>query len=145
MGSSGLRFGLIALLLVGTVGCDGRTRRVKGLVTLDGRPVPGATVLFMPEGPGGGRPASAFTGLDGAFTLTTFRPGDGATPGAYRVLVRKTEATPDQEAANRSARERAEGKVQKLFGPHDTKPVSPDAMPNSRRRRCAARCLLRGR
>ena len=58
-----------------------------GTVTLDGQPVAGATVSFAPEGTG--RHATALTGVNGKFELTTVHPGDGAIPGRYKITVSK--------------------------------------------------------
>jgi hypothetical protein len=74
-----------------TTGCQGRPSKVEGIVTLDGKPVEGATVTFFPVD-GSGRPASAVTGSDGVFRLTTFNTGDGALPGTYKVTVAIREA-----------------------------------------------------
>jgi hypothetical protein len=63
---------------------------VKGIVTLDGQPVEGASVQFLLIG-GEPRPAIGTTDKNGAFTLTTLKPNDGAAPGEYKVLVIKTE------------------------------------------------------
>jgi hypothetical protein len=73
-------------------GCSSanQTVEVKGIVTLDDQSVPGATVTFLPEG-GQGRPASALTDTEGYFSLTTYKNGDGAVPGSYRVIVKKAE------------------------------------------------------
>lgn len=62
---------------------------VKGSVTLNGSPVPGATVTFL--APKDGRSASAVTDAQGRYALTTFRRGDGALPGDYNVIVMKFE------------------------------------------------------
>jgi len=108
MGSHVRRLPLVVLLAVALPGCgDKGTTPVKGVVTLEGAPLPEATVLFMPDGPGGGRPASGFTSSDGVFQLTTYQRDDGALPGQYRVLIRKTAAAKDPGAAERSALERA--------------------------------------
>jgi hypothetical protein len=72
------------LLLVG-VGCSTRPVPVEGLVSLDGRPLKNAAVTFIPEG--NGRIATAITGNDGSFHLTTFAAGDGALPGDYKVTI----------------------------------------------------------
>jgi hypothetical protein len=77
------------LILAALSGCRSRPIPVQGVVTLDGQPLESATVLFMPQD-GAGRPASAFTDHDGSFSLTTFTAGDGALPGDYHVVVRKT-------------------------------------------------------
>lgn len=73
-------------------GCGGGNTpvAVKGIVTLDGKPVAGATVSFLPEGETG-HPANGWTDKEGAFRLTTFVKGDGAFPGSYRVVVGKLE------------------------------------------------------
>ena len=61
---------------------------VKGKLTLNGRPLRGATVVFTPDRAKGGRgPQSyAVTGDDGAFALATTE-GPGAVAGWYRVTV----------------------------------------------------------
>jgi hypothetical protein len=81
-----------SLVVVTLLGC-GRNDLVpvEGVVTLDDEVVPGATVLFMPQGDPG-RPASGYTDEEGVFRLTTFKPGDGALRGEYRVLVTKSKA-----------------------------------------------------
>jgi hypothetical protein len=62
---------------------------VEGTVTLDGKPLAGAGVLFQPEG--GGRPATGITDAEGKFTLTTLEQGDGAHVGMNQVSVTKEE------------------------------------------------------
>ena len=57
---------------------------VTGLVTLDGKPVAGGTVLLLPKER---RPALGHTDRNGRFTLSTFEEGDGALPGTYRVAI----------------------------------------------------------
>lgn len=76
-----------ALLLAGA-GCGGPDQPVKvnGVVKLDGKPLAGALVTFLPEG-GAGRNATGTTSSDGAFQLTTLKPDDGALPGSYKVTV----------------------------------------------------------
>jgi len=91
------RWGLPALLCMSLVGCGKGVVPVAGVVTLDGQPVPAATVLFMPE-EGNGRAASALTDDEGNFRLTTYVEGDGALPGQYHVVVSKTEAVPEPPA-----------------------------------------------
>src|SRR2546425_4092176 len=85
-----LRWVTLLLLLAGCSGKYG-TFDVRGTVLLDGQPLPGATVLFMPED-GGGRAASGMTDSEGNFLLTTYKENDGALRGKYRVLVSKSEA-----------------------------------------------------
>jgi hypothetical protein len=68
-----------------------RTYPVTGTVTLQGKPLAGAAVTFVPTGEG--EAASAITDSDGKYALTTWRAGDGAQPGEYRVKVSKQEQT----------------------------------------------------
>ena len=80
----------LAPILLGVTGCGHRrptTYPVSGVVTLDGKPVSGATVMLRPEA--GGRPAVGTTNERGEFKLTTFQQNDGALPGKYAVSVVK--------------------------------------------------------
>lgn len=82
---------LAVMLLAGASGCGGGLVPVTGVVTLDGQPVEGAMVLFVPED-NRGRPAQGVTAGDGSFTLSTgMEPG--AAAGDYKVLVTKTSGT----------------------------------------------------
>lgn len=82
---------LFAALAV--AGCGGGPVPVRGRVTLDGTPVAGAAVVFLPAGPRG-HPASGQTDASGVFRLTTFKKEDGAVRGEYIVVVTKTDALP---------------------------------------------------
>src|SRR5437773_10785720 len=77
-----------AFLVLAGFGCGGKDQPVKveGVVTLDGEPVEGAIVSFLPD-EGGGRFAHGLTAKDGSFRLTTYKPDDGALRGDYRVTV----------------------------------------------------------
>ncbi|MFM7207045.1 MAG: hypothetical protein ACKO4T_10300 [Planctomycetaceae bacterium] len=86
---SSITAAITALVLIAIAGCGPKrpaTVPVRGTVTLDGKPVASATVLFQPPQ---GVPGRAITGGDGGFTLTTFIDGDGAIPGRHRVAVTK--------------------------------------------------------
>jgi len=63
------------------------TAEVNGTVTLDGKPVDGAIVVFFD--PDGAHPARGVTDGSGKFTLTTFEAGDGAVLGQHKVSVSK--------------------------------------------------------
>jgi len=80
---------LVPLVLLVVPGCGGKGKpvRVNGSVTLDGKPLAGATVTFVPAGAARGRMAGGITDGDGQFRLTTFAEGDGALPGEYKVTV----------------------------------------------------------
>ena len=79
-------------MLGGSAGCGGSNLvKVRGVVTLDGKPLSSATISFNPIG-GAGRPASGLSDGDGNFQLTTSRTNDGAAPGEYKVTVTKEQA-----------------------------------------------------
>jgi len=79
-------FALAAVLAA--AGCGGGTGPVpvRGVVKLDGQPVVNASVVFIPQNPGG-REAYGSTDANGAFRLTTTKPDDGALPGKYKVVI----------------------------------------------------------
>lgn len=65
---------------------------VRGVVTLDGTPLEGATVFFSPQGPEG-MSAAGRTQSDGSFTLNAqgAKPGAGTSTGDYSVMISKVE------------------------------------------------------
>jgi hypothetical protein len=86
-----LFFVVTGLLII--QGCGGNplgTVRVSGTVTLDGNPVEGGSVSFIPAG-GEGRESFAITDAHGRFVLTTpgTDTGSGAIPGEYHVSLSK--------------------------------------------------------
>jgi hypothetical protein len=97
---------LAAFLVLATVGCGGKDRLVKveGVVTLDGQPIAGAIVSFLPDEKGG-RFAVGTTAQDGSYRLTTYQKDDGALPGDYRVTV--TLIPDDDDEDNDKAKEKA--------------------------------------
>ena len=115
---------LVILLALVPAGCGQRITAVLGLVTLEGTPVAGATVLFMPD-KGEGRPATGFTSSDGTFHLTTTKPDDGAVPGEYRVVIQKSEGTKDRDKAALSALERAKAHFEDNTAQQAAKPLLP--------------------
>jgi hypothetical protein len=81
---------LVGSALVSVTGCgddDGLGKRypVSGKVTYNGQPVPKAKLSFVPVA-GDGRGAYGDV-ENGAFTLTTLSPNDGALPGDYKVTL----------------------------------------------------------
>ena len=92
-----------AIVLVGGCGGGDKTVRVSGKVTLDGEPLAGASVQFMPidekgDFAKGGHPAFGTTDDRGNFELMTFKTNDGALAGQYKVIVQFAE-TPQIEVA----------------------------------------------
>jgi hypothetical protein len=62
---------------------------VSGTVTLDGAPLAGARVTFVPSGATQGSGAEARTGTDGRYELRDRRGKPGTEPGAYKVTISK--------------------------------------------------------
>ncbi|PQO31401.1 hypothetical protein C5Y96_13765 [Blastopirellula marina] len=80
------------------LGCSGSGMLpVEGTVTLDGKPLDGAAISFVPAE--GGRPCSGQTDAQGHFTLASYVAGDGVPPGEYKVTVVKLDARRKAEAA----------------------------------------------
>jgi hypothetical protein len=83
----------LALLSAGCGGVSYKTAPVSGRVTLDGRPLPNATVEFIPEvGAGEKAPPPSSVGVtDGggrySLVLADVRKSDGAVVGKHRVLI----------------------------------------------------------
>lgn len=76
------------LLVVLATGCGSDRSQVTGRVTYDdGSPVPGGTVIAEATIDGKLVGVQANIESDGTFRLGTDRPGDGALPGSYRVLL----------------------------------------------------------
>lgn len=59
--------------------------RVSGVVTLDGQPLPDATVMFQPPD---GRPSQATTDKSGNYSLTYLDGVPGAKLGVNTVIIR---------------------------------------------------------
>lgn len=84
----------VSLLLLGCGGGGGgenlpATVDASGVVLLDGTPVEGASVVFVPVAPGT-YPAFASTDSRGGFSLKAFEAKTGAVPGSYQVQLSKT-------------------------------------------------------
>lgn len=94
---------IMAMCAFASTGCGSggpapvKTDMVKGVVTLDGNPVPDAIVTFVPIQDGVGASATGKTDEQGNYTLTAVGAGGGAQigagtlPGEYRVGVIKDE------------------------------------------------------
>jgi hypothetical protein len=89
----------VALCLVGCSGGSG-TVPVRGTVTHKGKPVPSGTITFIPDA---GPHATGEIGPDGSYTLTTYKSGDGAVPGSYKVVVVAMQDTSDRLPEERAS------------------------------------------
>jgi hypothetical protein len=104
------RLAALALAVALTGGCGGsgpKPVKVEGVVLLDGKPLPGATVRFVPLDRKG-ETAVGFARDDGTFRLTSQSGGEGALPGEYKVVVtpgagQTLEAPTDPAAAQKMA------------------------------------------
>jgi hypothetical protein len=86
---------LPGVVLVSALGCSGsegpKVVPVSGVVTLDGKPLAGATVTFSPIAKPGeinaGDGSAGKTNANGEYTLTTSRGVPGAQVGKHRVGI----------------------------------------------------------
>jgi len=86
---------LCAISLLCTSGCGEEVNvpdmmvPVTGTVTLDGKPLAGATVSFVPDGSTQGAGSYGVTTADGKYELQGTQGGVGAAVGHYRVIITK--------------------------------------------------------
>ncbi len=89
--------GLIHVLMLVLVwcGCSSRSGTgpalipVEGTVTLDGKPLAGALVTFIPVGDTRGSGGTGYTDQNGRYTLRSADGGAGVPAGPYRVTISK--------------------------------------------------------
>ena len=86
------RIFVASFAVVALAGCAGEggpaTVNASGVVTLDGKPVEKAQVVFISDG--GTNPTSAMTDAQGNFSLSYNGEKKGAIPGNYKAQVSKT-------------------------------------------------------
>ncbi len=81
------RVGLGLIALAGIMGCGPggpEIARVQGTITMDGKPLPAAVVMFVPER---GRPSACETDDSGNYVLEFTEGRMGAIPGKNRVEI----------------------------------------------------------
>lgn len=109
-----IRYLLVCLGVLLIVGCSTdsgfpTTYPVAGTVKYKGKPIAGATVTFyLSDGKGS---AVGSSGPDGSFTLSSFRPGDGAVAGNYKVSIAKYAATQPEKTDTPPEGEIASGDI----------------------------------
>ena len=93
----------LAALAALAAGCgDGpELAEVGGVVTLDGRPLPGAAVMFVPDLPDGS-PSYGTTDDQGRYRLAFTRDKTGAMPGRHRVEISVEPPSADEIAEARA-------------------------------------------
>lgn len=88
---------------------------VSGTISLDGKPLPGAGIMFLPRGDTRGTGAMAMTDPTGKYTLKTDHGGPGAPEGEYAVTISKvmnrdgTPYVPNPDVAEAGERETLPG------------------------------------
>lgn len=91
--SGGLLLALMIAVIPGGCGSDLDLGSVTGTVTLDGKPVPDAYVVFTPKG--AGRPSQTKSNEQGRFTLRFNASNAGALVGDHSVTVSTGDITND--------------------------------------------------
>ena len=86
----GRSFVLMSVLLGGCGPTGPQTMPVSGTVSLKGQPLTSGIVRFNPVDPQKGRPAEATLEKNGAFAMSSFKPGDGVIAGDYSITVPAT-------------------------------------------------------
>lgn len=105
-----LRIGLAIVGLSALAGCgSGNLGTVSGNVTLDGQPLPNATLIFTPTAAGGSTTA-ARTDTAGSYTLVHSREVDGAILGPYSVWISTKQAADESDPSSAAVPERVPNK-----------------------------------
>jgi hypothetical protein len=119
---------LVPALLLGVLGLlagctkapsNPKTFAVDGVLSLDDKPIEGATIVLVPISKDDGEAASGVSDATGKFSLTTYTSGDGVRPGSYRIRVTKF----DKVLVDDSKR------VRNMTPEEEMKAYDPDAKP----------------
>src|SRR3954453_20530412 len=107
-----------AILFVVILGCSGSPQEpsypdVTGKVTLEGKPLAGAFVTFVPTGANAGNKAQATTDETGQYKLQGPRGSTGAAPGDYKVAISLMQ-TPDGKPLSPDAPKAGSGATESL-------------------------------
>jgi hypothetical protein len=93
-GSTWLAWLALGVFLVVLAGCGGGGHRVpvRGKVTLNGKPISGGTVTFIPTGETNEPPPEGKIDAEGNYSITT-RGSEGAPLGTYRAIIEPDDKT----------------------------------------------------
>lgn len=103
---------------------------VEGKVTFEGRPLPGGgAISFVPLDDRAGKTAGGEIAADGAYALTTRKPGDGSMAGEFRVVI--TQVTEKEPERSRDDGKKAKGgwslpaadRIPDIYGDHYKSPL----------------------
>lgn len=124
--SYGVATAVVFTLLI--AGCSGEPERgpVTGVVTLDGKPLPGVMVVFVPDPDHGtpGQRSVARTDKDGRYVVHTDKDQEGASVGIHRVSLYDPLAFPAQEGGFPGLPSSKAGNT-----PKEPKPTPPSRVP----------------
>ena len=101
-----LSSGLVWVVCIAAVGCSSKSKvaPARGIVTMDGKPLPGGRVMFQPIATGEnkivGHSAMGQIQKDGSFVLTTYEEGDGAMVGLHHPTVMENRQEDDANSPN---------------------------------------------
>lgn len=97
----------IAGCLLWAIGCGPRVAPVSGIVTLDGDPLPGATITFEPLSGEPGQESTGRTDESGSFALARISNGKpGALVGEHRVHITTISTEEYQDERSRMPKDR---------------------------------------
>lgn len=120
-------------MVFATIGC-GKSAKLndlnaaKGVITLDGAPLEGASITLIPT-VAGARSAGCISDAKGNFKFQTLTSGDGVADGEYKVIVTKSHienAYTEEEARIFSE---AGGKSHKQVFPGRPEPTAVNDLP----------------
>lgn len=88
-----------SFLLIGVAGCGGNPNlgQVTGKVTLDGKPLPSATLMFTPDS--GGATSYGKTDSSGQYRMQFSDTENGAWIGHNKVVIRTGDVLPDNSGS----------------------------------------------
>jgi hypothetical protein len=84
---------VVFVFFVAAAGCSGRHSNlppqypVSGTISMDGKPLPGAGIMFLPRGETRGTGAFGMADAAGKYSLKTDHGGAGAPEGEYVVTI----------------------------------------------------------
>jgi hypothetical protein len=121
---------LIFTLLIGCKKTDTRKTGLVpagGMITYNGLPLEGATIVLMPKSQTNQQGAGGLSGTDGKFRVTTISDNDGAFPGEYSVSVLKEESLQisDEELLEYSRQGKVPPKPKSLIPIQYSNPAKP--------------------
>jgi hypothetical protein len=112
---------LVVALVITAVGCGGKGPNlppqypVSGTISMDGKPLGGAGIMFLPRGETRGTGAFGMADATGKYSLKTDHGGAGAPEGEYAVTISRvvnrdgTPYVPNPDVAEAGERETMPG------------------------------------